>query len=84
MFDPDWDKFLVFQCPSQIHMNKLLVPPQNLFLPPQSRYRGAGPALLSTNKQILSIERGYSKLFAHFQPNVFLNFEITDVNFSDQ
>ena len=23
--------------------NKLLVPPQNLFLPPQSRYPGAGP-----------------------------------------
>ena len=43
-FDPDWDKFLVPPCPSRIHINKLLVPPQNLFLPPQSRYPGAGPA----------------------------------------
>ena len=33
-FDPDWDKFLVPPCPSRIHRNKLLVPPQNLFLPP--------------------------------------------------
>ena len=32
--DPDWDKFLVPPCPSRIHINKLLVPPQNLFLPP--------------------------------------------------
>ena len=33
-FDPDWDKFLVPPCPSRIHINKLFVPPQNLFLPP--------------------------------------------------
>ena len=33
-FDPDWDKFLVPPCPSRIHINKLLVPSQNLFLPP--------------------------------------------------
>ena len=33
-----------FSCPSRIHINKLLVPPQNLFLPPPpSRYPGAGP-----------------------------------------
>ena len=42
-FDQDWDKFLVPPYPSRIHKNKLLVPPQNLFLPPQSRYPGAGP-----------------------------------------
>ena len=34
LFDPDWDKFLVPPCPSRIHINKLLVPIQNLFLPP--------------------------------------------------
>ena len=33
-FDPDWDKFLVPPCPSRININKLLVPPQNLFLSP--------------------------------------------------
>ena len=36
LFDPDWDKFLVPPCPSRIHINKLLVPPKNLFLPPPS------------------------------------------------
>ena len=46
-FDPDWDKFLVPPCPSRIHINKLLVPHQNLFLPSQSRYPGAGPALIT-------------------------------------
>ena len=33
-FDPDWDKFLVPSCPSQIHSNKLLVPPKIYFCPP--------------------------------------------------
>ena len=31
-----------FSCPSPIHIIKLLVPSQNSFLPPQSRYPGAG------------------------------------------
>ena len=43
-YDPDWEKLLVPPCPSQIHINKLLVPPQNLFLPIQSRSAGVGPA----------------------------------------
>ena len=29
-------------------MNKVFVPPQNSFMPPQSRYPGAGPATKST------------------------------------
>ena len=33
-FDPDWDKFLVPPCPSRIHINKLIVHPQNWYLPP--------------------------------------------------
>ena len=32
-----------FWCPSRLYLNKLLVPPQNLFLPLQSHYSGAGP-----------------------------------------
>ena len=44
-FHPDWYKFLMPPCPSRIHTNKLLVPPQNLFLPPQSRCPGAGPGV---------------------------------------
>ena len=44
-FDSKWDKFLVPPCPSRIHINKLLLPPQNLFLPSQSRYPGAGPVV---------------------------------------
>ena len=39
-----------FSCPCaplEFTQNKLLVPPQNLFLPPQSRYPGAGPAGVS-------------------------------------
>ena len=43
-FDTDWDKFLMPPCSSQIYINELLVPPQNLFLPPHSRYPEAGPA----------------------------------------
>ena len=39
----DEDLFLNFSCPHRIYINKLLVHLQNLFLPPQSRYSGAGP-----------------------------------------
>ena len=35
--------FLCPQAPLNFTQNKLLVPPPNLFLPPQSRYSGAGP-----------------------------------------
>ena len=40
-----------FSCPCarlEFTQNKLLVPPQNLFMPPQSRYPGAGPVLHAT------------------------------------
>ena len=42
-------------CPSLIHINKLLVPTQNLFLPPppQSRYPGAGAVRHKHSKQNL-------------------------------
>ena len=36
-------ELLVPPCPHRLHINKLLMPPQNLFLPPQSRCPGAGP-----------------------------------------
>ena len=41
-------------------INKLLVPRQNLFLPPQSRYLGAGPALRKedlTSMKIINIQQ---------------------------
>ena len=51
-------------CPSQIHINKLLVPPKISFCPPsppQSRYPGAGPDetlidCIQSNKVLLSEE----------------------------
>ena len=64
-FDPDWDKFFVPPCPSPIHIIKLLVPPQNLFLPPPvtlSWRRACGytevkRALFTLNCNILKIAR---------------------------
>ena len=51
LFHLDWDKFLVPLCgPLEFTQNKLLVPPQNLFMPPQSRYPGAGPEKRSSKK----------------------------------
>ena len=41
-FDPHWSKFFVPPCPYRIHINNFSCPPPNSFLPPQSRYLGAG------------------------------------------
>ena len=36
-------------------MNKRLVPPQNLFMPPQSRYPGVGPATKLFKQQAIKL-----------------------------
>ena len=60
LISADWDKFLVHLCPSRIYINNLLVPPQNLFLPPppQSRYPGAGPSPGQGYKKIRGQRQG--------------------------
>ena len=36
---------------SRIHINKVLVPPKSLIIPPQPRYSGAGPVIIAVGSQ---------------------------------
>ena len=63
-----WSSLFLFDPYSRIHINKVFVPPQNLFMPPQPRYPGAGPAtchfsiiLISLKVRVVPI----SDFFAH-------------------
>ena len=47
-----WSSPFSFDPHCRIHTNKVLVPPQNLFIPPpQSRCSGAGPVIVDVGSQ---------------------------------
>ena len=46
-----WSSPFSFDPHSRIYINKVLVPPKNLFTPPQLRYSGAGPVIIAVGSQ---------------------------------
>ena len=59
--DPDWSKFSCPHAPLEFTKNKLLVPPQNLFLRPQSRYAGAGSVSQQPSEPTTVKERSFHR-----------------------
>ena len=46
-----FDEHFFFGLHSRIQRNEVFAPPKNLFMPPQSRYPGAGPALFDVDQK---------------------------------